>query len=405
MDTEVDVPIHGRVDPAFEPVRRAFADNFRDRNELGAACTVIHRGRTVVDVWGGFRDVDRSQPWTEDTMVLVFSSTKGMAATAMTLASSRGLFDVDDRVAEHWPAFGQRGKVDVTIRQLLDHQAGLAALDASLTPAEIDDARSLSTLLARKRPDWEPGTRHGYHAFTLGWYESELLRHVDPDGRSLGEFFAAEIADPLDLEFYIGLPGTVDDDRIADVDGFHPIELLAHLHTFPPRMVLSLCNPWSITARAMNPFDVSTPAGLNDPAYRAVEIPAGNGIGTVRSLARVYGSLATGGEELGLTPAAIEPLEEDPTPPADGWRDVVLKTDTAYRLGFWKPGRAFDFGASSRGFGAPGAGGSFAFADPDHDLGFAYAPNRMGTHPWNDPRERALREAVYECLEAASRPI
>lgn len=394
--TEVD----GTVAPRFESVKDVFRENFRTRNELGAACAVYHRGENVVDLWGGYRDTAATKPWREDTLVLVFSTTKGVSATAMALAHSFDYFQYDDRVSTHWPSFGQHGKDAVTVRELLDHQAGVAAIDEKLTPEDIADREALMDLLASKRPEWEPGTRHGYHAFSLGWYESELLRRTDPRGRHLGQFFAEAVAAPLDVEFYIGVPDGVDEDRIAEIDGFHPLEMLKHLHTFPWRMVLALLNPKSVTTRSLSPFEIGTPAELNDPAFRAVEIPAGNGIGQVRDLAKLYGTLATGGSELGLTETTFDELSRDTHPPSEGPFDVVLKTETAYNLGFGKPHEGFRFG-SPRAFGTHGAGGSFAFADPARELGFAYAPNRMGTHLRDDPRERALREAVIECVDTA----
>lgn len=393
-----ETPIGGSVARGFEPVAECFRENFDSRGECGGACAVYHRDELVVDLWGGYRDLARTEPWSADTLVLVFSTTKGMAATAMAVARDRGLLAYDDRVAEHWPAFGQHGKDDVTIAQLLGHQAGVAAIEETLTPETIADRAGLMELLARKEPDWDPGARHGYHAWSLGWYESELLRRVDPEGRTMGAFFSEEVADPLDLDVHIGLPESVPGDRVAEIAAPGPRRLLSAVRHVPLGLVASLVNPRSVASKALNPFDIGSPAELNDPAYRALEIPAGTGIGQVRDLATVYGDLATGGDALGLGADTIERLAAPPTPPREGRRDVVLQTDTSYSLGFWKPFDGFAFG-SPRAFGAQGAGGSFAFADPEADLGFAYAPNRMGVHLWNDPREVALREAVYDCLD------
>ena len=395
--TARDPPVAGHVDPGFGPVEAAFRETLRDERELGAACAVTHRGELVVDLWGGYRDADRTEPWTENTLVLVFSTTKGVAAAAMAQAHSRGYFDYDDRVADHWPAFAQHGKGDVTVRQLLAHQAGVAAVGRNLTPADVADGEALAERLAAKEPDWEPGTRHGYHAWSLGWYESELLRRADPAGRTLGTYAAEELFDPLDETFHVGVPESADD-RVAHVEPFGPLDALRNLGAFPPRMLLGLANPFSTASRAMNPFDVSTPAELNAPEWRHLEIPAGNGIGTARALARLYGALATDGDPLGIDRETLDALAASGTPPTRGRRDVVLGTDTAYSLGFWKPFDGFEFG-SGAAFGAPGAGGSFAFADPDRELGFAYTPNRMGTHVWDDPRELRLRRAVERYLE------
>ncbi|MDS0301105.1 beta-lactamase family protein [Halogeometricum sp. S1BR25-6] len=394
------VTIHGTVEPGFEPVREVFAENFHDRNELGAAIAVYSRGELVVDLWGGYRDTDHEHPWEADTMVLVASGTKGMTAAAIAVALSRGLFALDDRIADYWPAFAQHGKGEVTVRQLLSHQAGLATLDGRLSPEQIADTEFLSGLLASEKLDWVPGTRHGYHAFTLGWYASELLRHTD--GRTLGQFFADEVAEPLDLEFYIGLPEKIPTDRVADLDAFGYLDMLLNLRTLSPRFVLSFFNPWSVTNRALNVLDTRRPADLNSPAFRAVEIPSGNGIGTARAMARLYGELATGGEALGLDKDVFAELTAPPVPPSGDRRDVVIGMETAYAMGYSKPSPDFRFGTSDASFGTPGAGGSFGFADPDVELGFAYTPNRLGLHLKDDPREMALREAVYECIERRS---
>ncbi|WP_254534711.1 serine hydrolase domain-containing protein [Halomarina litorea] len=391
------VAVHGTVAPGFEPVREVFAGNFAERDELGAALAVYHYGDPVVDLWGGHRDTAREHPWEAETMVLVASGTKGMAAAAIAVALSRGLFALDDRIADHWPAFAQGGKGDVTVRQLLSHQAGLATLDGRLSPEQIADVEFLSELLAREDLDWEPGTRQGYHAFTLGWYASELLRHTD--GRTLGRFFAEEVAEPLDLTFYIGLPEHVPDERVAALDAFGPLDMFRNLRTMSPRFVLSFFNPWSVTSRALNVLGTRRPADLNSRAFRAVEIPSANGIGTARSMAQLYGDLATGGRALGLGGSVFAELTAPPVPPSGETSDVVIGIETAYAMGYSKPSPDFRFGTSDSAFGTPGAGGSFGFADPDVGLGFAYTPNRMGLHLKDDPREVELRNAVYECIE------
>lgn len=392
-------PVHGTVAPGFEPVRRALERNFAARDELGAACAAYHQGEMVVNLWGGFRDVARTKPWDEDTLVLMFSATKGVASAAMAHAHAQGLFEYDDRVAAHWPAFRMNGKAEVTVRELLGHQAGVAAIDDTLTPERMADREALMDRLARKAPDWTPGTRHGYHAWSLGWYESELLRRTDPKGRTLGAYLADEIACPLNLEFYIGLPQDIPDARVAEIQGFSPLQMVRSVGRLPWKMMVALANPCSISSRALSPFDMRTPAELNDPAYRRLEIPGGNGIGRVRDVAALYGLLASAPSSVGIDKDTATQLAAPPTAPAEGTYDVVLKTDTAYSLGYWKPFDGFSFG-SPQAFGAPGAGGTFAFADPARSLGFAYAPNRMGTALWSDPREAALRYAVIQCVEA-----
>jgi CubicO group peptidase (beta-lactamase class C family) len=391
-------PVGGQVAAGFEPVEAAFRETLRDDRELGAACAAVHDGDLVVDLWGGYRDRERTDPWGADTLVLLFSATKGVAAAAMAHARSRGRFDYDDRVADHWPAFARHGKGGVTVRELLGHRAGLAAIGRNLGPTDVADRAGLVSRLAAKRPDWPPGERHGYHAWSLGWYESELLRRTDPEGRTLGTYAREELFEPLGEQLFVGLPEAVDPGRVAAVEPFGPRDLLGALGSFPVGLLAGLANPFSTTARAMNPFDVSTPAALNEPAWRRLEIPAGNGIGTARALAALYGALAVDGGPLGVDADTLGALAAPASVPPGGRRDVVLKTDTSYSLGFWRPFPGFGFG-SPAAFGAPGAGGAFGFADPDAALGFAYTPNRMGVHLWDDPRELRVREALRSCLD------
>jgi CubicO group peptidase (beta-lactamase class C family) len=393
--------IDGYVAPGFEPVREEFRANFTRRGELGAAVAAYVGGSKVVDLWGGYRDASRQDRWEEDTLVLVYSTSKGMAATAMAVAASRGLFDYDATVASYWPEFAQNGKEAITVRQLLAHQAGLSGIDVPLSARKLADLDGLADLLAAQKPAWKPGTRQGYHALTIGWYESALLRRVDPSGRPLGRFFADEVAAPLGLEFYFGLPSDVGPERVASIKGASMPAALAHLRTMPAGMVASFLRPGSHTARAfMNPR-MRGPADLDRPEYRAVEIPAGGGIGQVRSIARAYSEMAAGGASVGVTTDMFAELTAPPRPPSRGQRDLVLWVPAAYSLGFVRPTGEFRFGVGPRSFGHPGAGGSFGFADPEAEVGFAYAPNRLGHHLRDDPREKVLRDALYLCLDRA----
>lgn len=392
------IPIRGTVTPEFEQVGDVFTENFTERGERGAACAVYYEGEKVVDLWGGYRDCERTEPWEKDTMVLVFSATKGLAAMAVAHARSAGLFDYDDRVTRYWPAFGENGKKGVTIRELLAHQAGVPAPPHELTAAEVARTDELAAELAELDPEWAPGKRHGYHAFTLGWYESELIRRTDPRGRTLGEYFEDEIAEPHGIEFYIGVPTGIPDERIAEIDGFSPLKLLLEVREIPRQFYKRLLNPRSLTNRSLSCFDIDSPAELGSPEYRRVEIPGGNGIGQVRDIAKAYGKLATDAPGLGIGYDTMEQLAAPASDPPAGPADEILTVDAAYSLGYSKPLPRFQFGSGPSAFGAPGAGGSFAFADPDAGLGFAYAPNRMGFRIRDDPRERALREAVYDCL-------
>jgi CubicO group peptidase (beta-lactamase class C family) len=390
--------IGGSVMPGFEEVREEFRRNFARGDELGAACAAYVQGEKVVDLWGGYRDADRQERWQEDTLVLVYSTSKGIAAMAIALAHSRGWLDFDAPVASYWPEFAQNGKERVTVRQLLAHQAGLSGIDERLNSRKLADPDVVADAIARQRPAWKPGTRQGYHALSIGWYESALLRRVDPGGRTLGRFFAEEIARPLGLEFYFGLPADVLPERVASIKGASIASLLAHPRTMPPGMLAAFVNRRSHTARAFGNPRMRGMADLDRPAYRAVEIPAGGGIGQVRSIARAYGEMATGGSALGLTAETLAEITAPPRPPTGNPRDLVLWVPAAYSLGYVRPSEGFTFGMGARSFGHPGAGGSFGFADPEAGVGFAYAPNRLGHHLRDDPREKALRDALYRCL-------
>ena len=393
------VQVQGTVAPGFEAVREEFQHNFAERGELGAACAVYHRGEKVVDLWGGTRNKLTGEPWEEDTLVLVFSSTKGMASMGVAVAHSRGLFDYDERVATYWPEFAQSGKANVTVRQLLSHQAGVCAIDEPLDLEKLSDPDKVAAALAKQKPAWEPGTRHGYHGISLGWYESELVRRVDPKHRTIGKYFQDEVAQPLGLEFYIGLPTDFPQARIARLDPYQKWQMLFHMDKMPRPFVMGFLNPRSITYKTFaNPKLIGEPAGYNDPRVQRLELPASNGIGKVRDMAKAYGEFATGGKRLGLCEETLNALKQPANPPRDGLLDVVLGVETIFSLGYAKPFPAFRFGLGDQAFGTPGAGGSFCFADPEAQIGFAYAMNKTGFYLWDDPREKSLRDAVYRSL-------
>jgi CubicO group peptidase (beta-lactamase class C family) len=391
---QVALSISGFVKPGFEAVRKAFHDNFIQRKEIGAACCVYHKGEKVVDLWGGVRNKTTGEPWEENTMVLVFSTTKGMSGLAIALANSRGLVDYDERVSKYWPEFAQEGKEKITVRQLLSHQAALFGLDIHLNKELISDFDRLAKVLSQQKPAWEPGSRQAYHAVTLGFYESELIRRVDPKHRSIGVFFQDEIATPLGLDFYIRLPEEIPNSRLATLKTGNPAEAI---FGYPFALTLAAMNPRSVFRRAIMIGGVRPLLQDRERIYqRNLEIPSGTGVGTARSIARAYSEFATGGRELGLSEETLRQLEAPPTPPSHGIRDECLKVDCVLSLGFLKPAKANPFGDPSS-FGAPGTGGSFGFADPKNEIGYAYVLNRLGSH-LIDPRDVALRKAMYKSI-------
>jgi CubicO group peptidase (beta-lactamase class C family) len=389
--------VGGDVDEGYGPVADAFRRNFVEHAEIGAAYAVYRDGRKVVDLWGGYRNGHTLAPWREDTMVGMFSTTKGIASAVIAVVISRGLLDLDAPVARYWPEFAAAGKEAVTVRQLLSHQAGLAAIDEPLDLDTIADLDRLAEVLARQRPAWEPGRRQGYHAITLGWYENELVRRVDPQHRSIGRFLAEELCAPLDVDFHIGLPAEVDRDRLAVFHGFPPAKMLLHLRDMRPRFVFGVMRRGSLVHRAFfNPAMLGQTQAYDRPEVQGLEIPSTGGIGEARAVARIYGSLATGGRELGLDAPTLLALETPAPAPTDGLRDLIVDLDAVYTVGYIKPTSWTHFGSvAGRAFGTPGAGGSFGFADPDVGVGSAYLPNRLGLKMYDDPRELALRDALY----------
>ena len=391
-----DVRVEGHVSRGFEAVRDVFVDNFTERGELGGACCVYHRGRKVVDLWGGIRNKDTGEPWEEHTMVIVHSATKGLAAMTLAIAHSRGWLDYEEHVATYWPEFAQQGKEKITVRQLLAHQAGLFAIDEPVDRDVVADLDRLAVVLARQKPAWEPGTRLAYHALTLGFYEGELLRRTDPWHRSLGQFFQDEIASPLGLDVYIRLPEDIPNSRLATISGPGPFK---RLFGFPLRLAIEAINPRSNIYRALviNP---GTAVSLDERRVysRNLEVPSGGAVGTARAIAHAYGVFATGGRELGLRAETLAALAAPAVPPVRGFYDECLKTyGVEFSLGFMKSTPAWPFGSASS-FGAPGAGGALGFADPETGVGYGYVTSLMGTALAGDPRDVALRDAIRSSL-------
>jgi CubicO group peptidase (beta-lactamase class C family) len=390
------ITVEGQVSRGFEAVREAFADNFARRGELGGACCAFHRGEKVVDLWGGIRNKETGDPWEQDTMVLVWSASKGLSAMPLAIAHSRGWLDYDERVATYWPEFAQQGKDAITIRQLLAHQAGLFAFDEPVDPCVVADLDRLAIVLARQKPAWEAGTRQAYHAISLGFYEGELMRRVDPRHRSLGQFFQDEIATPLALDVYIRLPEEIPNARLASLAPPSQLDMLR----MPPRLILDALNRRSVVYRAL----LSNPGcdfvrDKNRVYIRNVEVPSGGVVGTARGIARAYGVFANGGRELGLQPATLNLLAAAAVPPASGvFYDDFFRGNVQFSLGFFKPGGVWRFGGA-HSFGAPGSGGSLGFADPDAGIGYAYVTSQMGTALTGDPRDVALRDALYAALQ------
>jgi CubicO group peptidase (beta-lactamase class C family) len=399
MSTAVSHDIEGHVNPGFSAVRDVFAENFTRRGELGGACCAYHRGEKVVDLWGGVRNKQTGEPWEHDTMVIVYSATKGLAAMTVALAHSRGWLDYDEPVCVYWPEFAQEGKERITVRQLLAHQAGLFAINEPVDRTVVADLDRLAVVLARQKPAWEPGTRQAYHALTLGFYEGELMRRIDPQHRSLGRFFQDEIASRLGLDVYIRLPESIPNSKLATLAPPGPLEML---FGFPLRFKLEAMNHRSNIYRALviNPGSM---VSLDEQRVysRNLEVPSGGGVGTARAIARAYSVFATDGKDLGVRRETLRELSAAAVPPTRGFYDECMKAKgVEFSLGFMKSCAAISFG-NPGSYGAPGAGGAMGFADPEAGIGYAYVTSQMGTHITGDPRDVALRDALYAAIESS----
>jgi len=389
--------VEGHVGRGFDAVRDVFEENFIRRGEIGGACCAYYRGERVVDIWGGVRNKITGDPWERDTMVVIHSATKGLAAMTLALAHSRQWLDYEERVATYWPEFAQNGKEDVTVRQLLAHQAGLFAFDEPVDRGVVADLDRLAAVMARHKPAWKPGTRQAYHGLTIGFYEGELLRRVDPWHRSLGRFFHEEIARPLGEDVYIRLPEEIPNSRLATLSAPGRMEMLVGFR--PLRLMVQGLNPRSNINRALS-VNPGTSVYLDDQRIyaRNLEVPAGGGVATARGIAHAYGIFAAGGHQLGLRSETLEALAADAIPAANGFFDECLRGEVRFSLGFMKPCENVPFGSGPRSFGAPGAGGSLGFADPDVGLGYGYVTSQMGMTFSGDPRDVALRKALYSAL-------
>ncbi|WP_433622701.1 serine hydrolase domain-containing protein [Nocardia sp. CA-120079] len=388
--------IHGDVAAGFGPVADAFRRNFTRHGEIGAAVAVYAGDRPVVDLWAGHRDRRRTLPWERDTIVPVFSSTKGMAAFVIATMVSKGLLDYEEPVAKYWPEFAAQGKGTVTVRQLIDHQAGLSGLDTVVRLRQIADLDGLATILAAQRPAWRPGTRHGYHAITLGLYQGELVRRADPEHRTLGRIFAEEIAKPLDLDFFIGLPAEQSMERIATLAATEGVDILRYERDIPVRIGAEIFAKRGLSHAALTNPRIGAPVRASRRELLELEMPGSNGVGNARSLAKTYGAAAGRTGALPIEDTVLDRLAAAAADdvPAD---DLVLHTKSRYHLGFRKSRGSFSFGSDKRAYGTTGLGGSFGFADPATGLGFGYSMNRLGLAVLDDVRSRNLRNALLRC--------
>ncbi len=377
--------IGGTCDPRFAAVLDAFAANFTERGEVGGAVCLSVDGRVVADLWGGWSDGARSRPWRQDTLVNVFSVGKGLTALCAARLMGQGRLDADAPVARYWPEFASAGKEAITVRQLLSHQAGLAAVRRRMPPGSMFDWKLMTAALAAERPWWPPGSAHGYHVNTFGFLAGEVIRRAA--GRTLGRLLREDVAGPLGADVHIGVPAS-ELHRVAEFgwpmprrastpDGMPDDQLLAHNAYF-------------------NPAGLSGAGVVNTRDWRMAEIPSANCHGTAPGVARIYAALAAGGTAGGVRVVSADALAAAATEQVYG-QDRILRRPSRFGLGFQLTQKERPLGPNGRTFGHFGAGGSLGFCDQDAQVGFGYVTNQMGPR-WQNPRNRALLNAIYASL-------
>jgi len=391
--------VSGKCDPKFERVREEFERNFKEREEVGASVCVTLEGETVVDLWGGTADLDTGEPWKEDTVSVVFSSTKGATALCAHILASRGLLDIDAPVVEYWPEFGRAGKENITVKMLLNHQAGLPHVRKPLRQGAYYDWDIMVHALEEQEPFWEPGTRHGYEFVVFGWLVGEVVRRVS--GKSLGRFFQDELAQPLGLDFWIGLPEEIEP-RVSKIIMFDFKQMMD-----TPFMRAALADTNSIQGLALfNDGGTLTVDGVDSRAIHAAEIGGAGGITNARGLAGMYAPIACGGSLKNVNLVDGDTLARMSAVSSSTGQDMTLLIPIRFSLGFIKshdnrrqpPGMQDSVILSEDAFGHPGAGGSIGFADPRERMSFGYMMNKMGPGLGLNPRGQSLVDAVYISL-------
>jgi CubicO group peptidase (beta-lactamase class C family) len=379
--------LRGRLEPLFQ-------ENFEKFGELGAAISVWQNGHRLVDLAGGFRDARHERPWTDDTLVLVWSATKGLGAACLLHVLQEHGINLEQRVVEFWPEFGQANKEEITLAQLLSHQAGLCALDREV---DVLDREAVIQALAAQAPLWPPGTAHGYHARTFGFLLDALVERIA--NRSIAEYWRKQFADPLALDFWIGLPAELND-RLAIIYAGK-----ASKAAEPAKFYRDLMTPGTVQRKTFtSPHGLQAINAMNNPAIRAQAIVSFGGIGTAAALARFYNMLANGGELDGKKFFSTQTLSWMMTTLSAGV-DRVFEIPTAFSAGFMKDPADTQrplFGRSSSSFGHPGAGGSHAFADPENRISFAYVMNQMEQSLLPNAKSLRLVEAIYRQVDDRS---
>ena len=383
MDGATRVPVDGVCDARFARVREEFLHNFAARDERGGAVAVWHDGRPVVDLWGGWADVARTKPWQRETIVNFFSVSKALCAIACLRLVDSGTLDLDRTVASYWPEFEAGGKGAITVRQLLSHQAGLPAIRKPLPDGAAMEWATMAGALAEQPPWWAPGTAHGYHVNTFGFLAGELVRRIS--GRSIGTLLREDVAGPLAADVHIGLPSS-EHSRVSEFKW----------PGNPAKPDLSDDNALMHWNTYWNPPGFSGSHWVNHPRWREAEVPSTNGHGNARGIARVYAALANNGAVDGIRILTPEVLALGTEEQVNG-HDVINSRPSRFAIGFQLTQPERPLGPNKSAFGHFGAGGSLGFCDPEARIAFGYVTNDMGPR-WQNPRNRALIDAVYDAL-------
>lgn len=387
----------GECSPEFHPVRDLFYRNFKSGREVGAALSIQVDGEVAVDLWAGWTDARKTRPWQPDTLATIFSCTKGLAALCVLRLVDQGKLELDVPVAAYWPGFAQNGKAAITLRHILAHRAGLPAIRTALPAAALQDPAIIEQHLERTQPWWQPGSAHGYHALTIGWLLGRLVRVAA--GKTLGGYFADEIARPLGLDIHIGLPPAETGRLSRTAFGMALLKPHADLARLASGIVRDGREAMTIKAFT-NPRQLGLHAATSSPTWHRIEQPAANGMATARDLATLYAILARGGTSHDgfqlLSPETLPLCWEEQS----AGHDRILKRPTRFSHGFMlgQPGPLASFGPGRRSFGHTGLGGTLTIADPDHQVGFGYVTNRLGNYVLVDPRPQELLDTFYRCL-------
>ena len=390
----------GFVADGWSEVAEAFAQNIDSREDIGAGVSVFHKGKCVVDIAGGYFDREATKPYTLDTLQLVFSTTKGVVATAVAICVERGLLSYEEPVSLFWPEFAAHGKEHVTVAQLLSHQAGLYTVEGELSFEDLLNWNTMVARLADTPPLFPVGSTHGYHAVTFGWLAGELVRRVD--GRNIGRFIAEEIANPLGGEIYVGLPER-HEPRVSPINVGWPRTATDAPST--PAAPVQLPNKYLASALTVNGA-LNVKGGFNRQDLHAAEVPGANGIANARSLAAMYSATFT---ETQSPHGAVRLLNDDTRnkmtvqQTKNGEVDLCLQTQRTFAMGFVTPSEKLAFDAPGS-YGHAGAGGSVSFADPGREMSFSYIMNRMKDSMFTDPRAVRLIEAASRCADADANP-